>query len=299
MTTGQEHAERFTHLRPLLFTIAYEILGSATESDDVLQDSYLRWADVDLATVRDTKAYLAQLVTRQALNALREGARRREDYIGPWLPEPLLLETPDASADVVLAESVSMAMLVLLETLTPDERAVFVLRETFGFDYDEIAGAVGKSVASVRQMAHRAREHVHARRNRFGPVDTDRTTQITEQFLAAASTGDLDGLIALLAPRATWTADHGGKATAIRRPVVGARRVAALMARLFQVAKEMPDIRFETAVYNSAPAVVVYTGEHLEGVFVFEVVDEQITNLYAMRNPDKLIGITTPRAISR
>jgi len=299
VTTGQEHAERFTHLRPLLFTIAYEILGSATESDDVLQDSYLRWADVDLATVRDTKAYLAQLVTRQALNALREGARRREDYIGPWLPEPLLLETPDASADVVLAESVSMAMLVLLETLTPDERAVFVLRETFGFDYDEIAGAVGKSVASVRQMAHRAREHVHARRNRFGPVDTDRTTQITEQFLAAASTGDLDGLIALLAPRATWTADHGGKATAIRRPVVGARRVAALMARLFQVAKEMPDIRFETAVYNSAPAVVVYTGEHLEGVFVFEVVDEQITNLYAMRNPDKLIGITTPRAISR
>ena len=142
-----EHAERFTHLRPLLFTIVYEILGSATESDDVLQDSYLRWAEVDLATVRDTKSYLAQLVTRQALNALRAGARRREEYIGPWLPEPLLLDDRDASADVVLAESVSMAMLVLLETLTPDERAVFVLREVFGFDYDEIAGAVGKSAA--------------------------------------------------------------------------------------------------------------------------------------------------------
>jgi RNA polymerase sigma-70 factor (ECF subfamily) len=166
-----EHAERFTVLRPLLFTIVYEILGSATESDDVLQDSYLRWADVDLAAVRDTKAYLAQLVTRQALNALRANARRREDYVGPWLPEPPLLDDRDASADVVLAESVSMAMLVLLETLSPDERAVFVLRDVFGFDYDEIAGAVGKSVAAVHKTAHRAREHVHARRKRFEPVD--------------------------------------------------------------------------------------------------------------------------------
>ncbi|HYP91691.1 MAG TPA: sigma-70 family RNA polymerase sigma factor, partial [Mycobacterium sp.] len=170
-SAGGEHAERFTVLRPLLFTIVYEILGSATESDDVLQDSYLRWADVDLTAVRDTKAYLAQLVTRQALNALRATARRREDYVGPWLPEPLLLDDRDASADVVLAESVSMAMLVLLETLSPDERAVFVLRDVFGFDYDEIAGAVGKSAAAVHQTAHRAREHVHARRKRFEPVD--------------------------------------------------------------------------------------------------------------------------------
>ena len=299
MTTTDEHAERFTLLRPLLFAIVYEILGSATESDDVLQDSYLRWAQVDLATVRDTKSYLAQLVTRQALNTLREGARRREEYIGPWLPEPLLLDDRDASADVVLAESVSMAMLVLLETLTPDERAVFVLRETFGFDYEEIAEAVGKSATTVRQMAHRAREHVHARRNRFGPVDTERTALITEQFLTAANTGDMEGLMALLAPGVTWTADHGGKVTGIRRPVVGARRVAALMAELFRVAKSMPDLRFESAVYNGAPATVIYDGDHLEGIFVFEVIDEKITNLYAMRNPDKLTGITTPRAISR
>jgi RNA polymerase sigma-70 factor, ECF subfamily len=295
---AEDHAERFTHLRPLLFTIAYEILGSATEADDVLQDSYLRWADVDLATVRDTKSYLAQLVTRQALNALREGARRREDYVGPWLPEPLLLDDRDAATDIVLAESVSMAMLVLLETLTPDERAIFVLREVFGFDYDEIAGAVGKSAVTVRQMAHRAREHVHARRKRFGPVDTERTAQITEQFLTAASTGDMDGLLTLLAPGATWTADHGGKATALPRPLVGARMVAGVMVALFRAARRR-DIRFETAVYNSAPAVVVYEGDHLEGVFVFEVIDEKITNLYAMRNPDKLAGITIPRAISR
>jgi RNA polymerase sigma-70 factor, ECF subfamily len=293
-----EHAERFTHLRPLLFTIVYEILGSATESDDVLQDSYLRWADVDLATVRDTKSYLAQLVTSQALNALRARARRREDYVGPWLPEPLLLDEGDASSDVVLAESVSMAMLVLLETLTPDERAVFVLREVFGFDYDEIAGAVGKSAATVRQMAHRAREHVHARRKRFGPVDAERTTQITEQFLTAASTGDMDGLMAMLAPGATWTADHGGKASALPKPIVGAAMVARVMIALFKAAQRR-DIRFEMAIYNSAPAVVVYEGDHLEGLFVFEIIDDKITNLYAMRNPDKLTGVTTRREISR
>jgi len=294
-----EHAERFTHLRPLLFTIVYEILGSATESDDVLQDSYLRWAEVDLATVRDTKSYLAQLVTRQALNALRAGARRREDYVGPWLPEPLLLDERDASADVVLAESVSMAMLVLLETLSPDERAVFVLREVFGFEYEEIAGAVGKSVASVRQVAHRAREHVHARRKRFEPVDSAKTTEITEQFLTAAATGDIDGLLSMLAPDAIWTADSGGKASAARRPVVGAEKVAKAIIGIFRLGQKLPDVRIETAVYNSAPAVVVYSGAHLEGVFLVEIVDGKITHFYAMRNPDKLVGITIQREITR
>jgi RNA polymerase sigma-70 factor (ECF subfamily) len=297
---GGEHAERFTLLRPLLFTIAYEILGSATESDDVLQDSYLRWADVDLATVRDTKSYLAQLVTRQALNALRAGVRRREEYIGPWLPEPLLLDERDASTDVVLAESVSMAMLVLLETLSPDERAVFVLREVFGFDYGEIAGAVGKSVASVRQVAHRAREHVQARRKRFEPADSARTAELTDRFMTAATTGDLDGLLAMLTPDATWTADSDGKASAARRPVIGARKVAAILAALFRVAAErMPNVRFEAAVYNSSPAFVVYNGDQLEGVFLIEITDGLISHFYAMRNPDKLLGIAIPREISR
>jgi RNA polymerase sigma-70 factor (ECF subfamily) len=298
-SAGGEHAERFTHLRPLLFTIVYEILGSATESDDVLQDSYLRWADVDLATVRDTKSYLAQLVTRQALNTLRAGARRREDYVGPWLPEPLLLDDRDASADVVLAESVSMAMLVLLETLTPDERAVFVLREVFGFDYDEIAGAVGKSAATVRQVAHRAREHVQARRKRFEPADSATTAEITEQFLTAAATGDMDGLLSMLAPDATWTADSGGKASAARRPVVGAGKVAKAIIGLFRLGQKLPDVRIETAVYNSAPAVIVYTGDHLEGIFLVEVIDGKITHFYAMRNPEKLAGVQVVREISR
>jgi RNA polymerase sigma-70 factor, ECF subfamily len=299
-TSGHdEHAERFTLLRPLLFTIVYEILGSATESDDVLQDSYLRWAQVDLATVRDTKSYLAQLVTRQALNALRAGARRREDYIGPWLPEPLLLEGRDGAADVVLAESVSMAMLVLLETLGPDERAVFVLREVFGFDYDEIGGAVGKSVAAVRQVAHRAREHVQARRKRFEPVDAAQTAQITEQFMTAASTGDMEGLLSLLAPGATLTADHGGKATAIRRPVVGARKVAALLAEFFRTGERIADFRMETVICNSSPALIFYSGDHLEAVFLIEIIDGKITNFYAVRNPDKLAAIAVPRTISR
>ncbi|MUL49907.1 RNA polymerase sigma-70 factor [Mycobacterium sp. CBMA293] len=293
-----EHAERFTHLRPLLFTIAYEILGSATESDDVLQDSYLRWADVDLETVRDTKSYLAQLVTRQALNALRAGARRREEYVGPWLPEPLLLDARDASSDVVLAESVSMAMLVVLETLSPDERAVFVLREVFGFDYDEIAGAVGKSTAAVRQVAHRAREHVQARRKRFEP-DAAKSAQVTEQFLTAAATGDMDGLMTLLAPNVTWTADSDGKVSAARRPVSGPDKVARLVLGLLRGAANFPDARIDLATYNNAPALVLYLGEHIEGVISIEIEDGQISNFYAMRNPDKLGGVLVERAIGR
>jgi RNA polymerase sigma-70 factor, ECF subfamily len=298
--TESEHAERFTLLRPLLFTIVYEILGSATESDDVLQDSYLRWANVDLATVRDTKSYLAQLVTRQALNALRTSARRREEYVGPWLPEPLLLDERDASADVVLAESVSMAMLVLLETLSPDERAVFVLRDVFGFDYDEIAGAVGKSVSAVHQVAHRAREHVHARRKRFEPVDAAQTAKITEQFMTAAATGDMDGLLSMLAPDAIWTTDSGGKAEALLRPMVGAKKVARAVTRLFRVAPQrLPDMRMETVNCNGAPAVAIYSGDHLEAVFLIEITDGKITHFYAMRNPDKLAAIAIPRVITR
>ena len=176
--------------------------------------------------MHDTKSYLARLVTRQALNALRAGARRREDYVGPWLPEPLLLDEQDPSADVLLAESVSMAMLVLLETLSPDERAVFVLREVFGFDYDEIASAVGKSAAAVRQVAHRAREHVQARRKRFAPVDPEQNARIAAEFMAAAAGGDVQAVMSMLAPDVVWTADSGGKASAARRPVVGADKVA-------------------------------------------------------------------------
>jgi RNA polymerase sigma-70 factor, ECF subfamily len=294
---SDEHAERFTHLRPLLFTIAYEILGSTTETDDVLQDSYLRWAEVDLARVRDTKSYLAQLVTRQSLNALRAGARRREEYVGPWLPEPLLLDEQDPSADVVLAESVSMAMLVLLETLSPDERAVFVLRDVFGFGYDEIASAVCKSEPTVRQVAHRAREHVQARRRRFEPADPAQSAQIVAEFFAAAATGDVSALVSMLAPDAAWIADSGGKVSAARRPVVGAEKVAAAIVGL--VRKGVPDMRVELATCNSAPALMVYSGEVIDVVIAVELAGGKITNFYAIRNPDKLAAVATARAISR
>ena len=297
MTGIDEHAERFTHLRPLLFTIAYEILGSATETDDVLQDSYLRWAEVDLSTVRDTKSYLAQLVTRQALNALRADARRREEYVGPWLPEPLLLDDQDPSADVVLAESVSMAMLVLLETLSPEERAVFVLREVFGFGYDEIASALSKSGPTVRQVAHRAREHVQARRKRFQPVDPRRSAEITAQFFTAAATGDVDTLMSMLAPDATWIADSGGKVSAARRPIVGAERVAKALAGLAR--KGLPDMRIEMATCNSAPATLIYSGDRLDMVIAVDVVDDKISTFYAIRNPDKLLTVATARRIGR
>lgn len=297
MSTAEEHAERFTLLRPLLFTIAYEILGAATEADDVLQESYLRWAEVDLATVNDTKAYLAQLVTRQSINALRSQSRRREEYVGPWLPEPLLLEKSDPSADVVLAESVSMAMLVVLETLSPEERAVFVLREVFGFSHDEIASAVGKSSSAVRQMAHRAREHVQSRRKRFEPVDARQSAELTTQFFTAAATGDLDGLMSMLAPDVVWTADSAGKVSAARRPVVGADNVARLVMGLVRLGGE--EGRAEPAVYNNAPALVLYLGDRLEGVVSVEVVDGKITNFYAMRNPEKLATVRVPRRISR
>ncbi len=296
-TPGDEHAERFTLLRPLLFTIAYEILGSATESDDVLQESYLRWANVDLATVNDTKAYLAQLVTRQSLNALRAQSRRREDYIGPWLPEPLLLDDRDASADVVLAESVSMAMLVVLETLTPDERAVFVLREVFGFSHDEIASTIGKSAAAVRQMAHRAREHVQSRRKRFDPVDPKLSMEITARFFAAASTGDVDGLLEMLAEDVVWTADSDGKVSAARRPVIGAERVAKVIIGLIRVAGE--EGRIEPAMYNNSPALKLYLGERFEGVITIEITEGRISHFYVMRNPDKLAGVDRRRQISR
>jgi RNA polymerase sigma-70 factor, ECF subfamily len=299
-TRGGEHAERFTHLRPLLFTIAYEILGSATESDDVLQESYLRWADVDLATVQETKAYLAQLVTRQALNTLRAQTRRREDYIGPWLPEPLLLDagnSTDASADVILAESVSMAMLVVLETLSPDERAVFVLREVFGFGHDEIASIIGKSTAAVRQMAHRAREHVQSRRKRFEPVDPKLSTEITARFFAAASTGDLDGLLEMLTDDVQWTADSDGKVSAARRPIVGAERVARVLIGLVRTAGETG--RVEPAWYNNAPALKLYLGDSFEGIITVEITDGRISHFYAMRNPEKLAGVDIPREISR
>src|SRR5580693_989843 len=210
--------EAFTAHRNLLFTVAYEMLGSAADAEDVLQETWLRWAGVDLATVRDRRAYLVQIATRQALARLRALGRRKESYVGPWLPEPLLT-APDVAEDVELADSVSMAMMLVLETLTPAERAVFVLREVFELAYEEIAGAVGKSPVAVRQIAHRAREHVAARRPRE-VVSPAETRAALEAFQRAAQTGDLQCLLDILAPDVVLLGDGGGVVQAVPRPVV-------------------------------------------------------------------------------
>jgi RNA polymerase sigma-70 factor (ECF subfamily) len=186
-----------------------------------------------------------------------------------------------------------------LETLSPDERAVFVLREVFGFDYDDIASAVGKSVAAVRQVAHRAREHVHARRKRFTPVDPEQNARITAEFMAAAAGGDVQAVMSMLAPDVVWTADGGGKASAARRPVVGAEKVARAVVGLVGRGMRVPDVRVDQVTCNAAPAIAIYIADRLEGVFTVEIVDGKITNFYAMRNPDKLAAATTIRQISR
>src|ERR671923_1096525 len=208
-----------TH-RSLLFTVAYEMLGSAVDAEDVLQETWLRWADVDHSQVRDPRAYLVRVITRQALNRLRTLARRREDYVGEWLPEPLLT-SPDVAEDVELAESVSMAMLTVLETLGPAERAVFVLREVFEMPYGEIAEAIGKSAAAVRQIARRAREQVAARRPRVR-VSRSEQQAVVERFLLALRTGQLQALMEVMAPDVVLIADGGGLAPAAPTPIHGA-----------------------------------------------------------------------------
>src|SRR5450631_3818322 len=218
-----------TH-RSLLFTVAYEMLGSAADAEDVVQETWLRWAGIGDAArneVRDPRAYLVRIVTRQALNRLRSVSRRREEYVGEWLPEPLLT-SPDAAEDAELAENVSIALLTVLETLGPVERAVFVLHEVFETPYDEVAEVVGKTPAAVRQIAHRAREHVAARRPRM-QVDRAQQEATLEKFMAAVTSGDLQGLVEVLAPDVVLIADGGGLVPAARKPITGIKTVAAYL----------------------------------------------------------------------
>jgi RNA polymerase sigma-70 factor, ECF subfamily len=272
-----------TH-RNLLFTVAYEMLGSAADAEDVLQETWLRWAGVDLETVQDQRAYLVRITSRQALTRLRTLGRRKESYVGSWLPEPLLT-APDVADDVELAESVSMAMLLVLETLAPTERAVFVLREVFDLPYDEIAEAVDKSPAAVRQIAHRARQHVGARRPR-GIVSPAQTREALEAFQRAVETGDIQRLLDLLAPDVVLVGDGGGLKQAVLRPVVGADKVARLLAAgLDRIAGAAS---LEPAQVNGHPALVIRFGDELDTVVALRIDDGLITGLYAVRNPEKL-----------
>jgi RNA polymerase sigma-70 factor (ECF subfamily) len=280
--------------RSLLFTVAYEMLGSAADAEDVVQETWERWAREERDDVRAPRAYLLRIVTRQALNRLRSVARRREQYFGEWLPEPLLT-VPDVAQDVELAESVSIAMLTVLETLGPVERAVFVLREVFDVPYDEIAETVGKSTAAVRQVAHRAREHVRARRPRM-TVSSAEQQAVLERFRDALSTGDLESLLDVLAPDVKVVADGGGVVQAALRPVSGARTVARLLARFGTVAPGLPVV---TTWLNGAPALRLDPGGEYDTAVSLTVEGGRITRIYAIRNPSKLVGLDRVAALAR
>lgn len=269
--------------RSLLFTVAYEMLGSAADAEDVLQETWLRWAGVDLGTVRNQRAFLVRIATRQALSRLRTLGRRKESYVGSWLPEPLLT-APDVAEDVELADSVSTAMLLVLETLAPAERAVFVLREVFDVEYDEIAEAVDKSPAAVRQIAHRARAHVAARRPR-GVVSPAETRDALDAFRRATETGDLQGLLDILAPDVVLLGDGGGVRQAVLRPVVGADKVARLLATGLG---RVPDVSLLPAQVNAHPALIVRLDGAVDTVMTMRITDGLVSAVYAVRNPEKL-----------
>ncbi|WP_217142738.1 RNA polymerase sigma-70 factor [Streptomyces sp. AC627_RSS907] len=287
--------EAFVAHRNLLFTVAYEMLGSAADAEDVLQETWLRWAGVDLGAVRDRRAYLVRVTTRQALTRLRTLGRRKESYVGSWLPEPLLT-APDVAEDVELADSVSMAMMLVLETLTPTERAVFVLREVFDLEYDEIAEAVGKSPAAVRQTAHRARAHVAARRPR-GVVSPTETRDALAAFQRAVEMGDIQGLLDILAPDVVLLGDGGGIKQAILRPLTGAEKVARLMVG--GLTKQAAHASLEPAQVNGYPALILRLDGALDSVMAVRLDDGLITGLYAVRNPEKLTHMRRETALHR
>lgn len=285
----------FVEHRSLLFTVAYEMLGSAADAEDVVQESWLRWAEVDQSEVRDARAYLVRIVTRQSLNRLRSLSRRREDYIGEWLPEPLLT-SPDVAEDIELAENVSIAMLTVLETLGPAERAVFVLREVFDTPYDEIAEAVGKSPAAVRQIAHRAKEHVAARRPRM-EVKRDEQQAAVERFLAAVQGGDLQSLLDVLAPDVVMVADGGGVANAARKPIHGATKVANFLGAAKRLDIEFTGVPIAINGLPGARLDIPFDGSTTALSFVVE--DGRITRIFAMRNPHKLTRLEKETLLQR
>ena len=292
--TTDPATETFVAHRNLLFTVAYEMLGSAADAEDVLQESWLRWVEVDLATVLDPRAYLVRITTRQALNRLRTMQRRRESYVGSWLPEPVLT-APDVAEDVLLAESVSMALMLVLESLAPTERAVFVLREVFDVGYDEIAAAVDKTPAAVRQIAHRARRHVDARRPRE-VVTAAQTRAALQSFQHALATGDVQGLLDVLAPEVVLVADGGGLRQAALRPILGADKVIRYLMGI--LAKNALPVTAVPAVLNGSPALLVRVGDELDGVIAVRIEQGRVSGLYYVRNPDKLSRVESETSLT-
>jgi RNA polymerase sigma-70 factor (ECF subfamily) len=294
--TGNAADDVFAAHRALLFTVAYEMLGSAADAEDVVQDSWLRWSQVDHDEVRDPRAYLVRVVTRQALNRLRTLRRRREEYVGPWLPEPLAT-TPDVAEDVELADSVSFAMLVVLETLSPLERAVFVLREVFGFEYPEIAAATERTPEAVRQLASRARKHVEARRPRV-PTTAPDHAEVAARFFSAVTTGDVQALMDVLAPDVVLITDSGGVVKAARRPIHGADKVYRFLKGLIY---DDPTLELEAEILdvNGALGALGLVDGRLDTALSLRTEGGRVTELYVVRNPAKLERIRTRTRLTR
>ena len=285
----------FLAQRNLLFTIGYQILGSAADVEDVLQETWLRWVKVDLAQVVDQRAFLVRITTRLSLDRLRALKRRKESYIGPWLPEPLLT-APDVADDVELANSVSMAIMLVLETLSPTERAVFVLREVFRVEYDEIAAAVDKTPAAVRQIAHRARQHVEARRPR-AEVSPSEARAAVESFRRALETGDLQTLLKVLAPDAVLITDGGGIRQAALRPIAGAEKLVRFVTG--GIRKTGVSLAADPTVINGNPALLLSVDGQIEGVLAMRVEQARVTAIYYICNPEKLSRVTSETALAR
>jgi RNA polymerase sigma-70 factor (ECF subfamily) len=281
----------FEEHRRELFGIAYRMLGSVADAEDILQDAWLKWGTVDPDRVDQPRAYLARTITNLSLNKLKSAAVRRETYVGPWLPEPLVAAEEDAGQEVEQAEAVSLAMLVVLETLSPLERAVFVLKEVFGFPFAEIASMLDRSETSVRQVCARARSHVQARRPRYdAPADIRR--RVTDQFLAACLGGDLNQVMELLAPDVTAWTDGGGKIRAALRPLHGADNVARWI--LGVLAGQLPGIGIHPVLVNGEPGLLVTSAGVLDNVVAVDLNSGgRIEAIRLIRNPDKLHHITT------
>ncbi|WP_159324735.1 RNA polymerase sigma-70 factor [Streptomyces tendae] len=282
----------FEEHRPVLLGVAYRMLGRLADAEDVVQEAWLRWSGADRSVVREPRGYLVRVTTRLAVDRLRQVKSRGETYVGPWLPEPYVTDfgdaVPDTAERAVLADSVSLAVLVVLESLSPLERAVFVLREAFGYPYAEIAAMLERGEAAVRQLAGRARKHVDERRPRYD-VDPAQRRDLTERFLAAAAEGDLAGLLATLAPDVRLVGDSGGRSKAPLRVLESADKVGRF---LFAVAQQgIPDATFHFLELNGGPALLVRSGGKPDSVLQVDVADGRIQSVYIIRNPDKLASL--------
>jgi len=278
--------EAFNDHRSLVFSIAYRMLGSVMDAEDAVQETYLRWQQSGEDAVRSPKSYLSTVVTRLCIDQLRSAKRQREEYIGPWLPEPLVMEeTADMDENLALADSLSMAFLVMLEALNPTERAAFLLREVFEYPYAEIAAIVDKSESNCRQMVRRARQHVAERRHRYDPSKAQ-LQQMVSRFLIAAQQGDMDGLLEMLEEDVTLWSDGGGKTAAALNPIYGAEKVARFFMGIIK--KMPPNTTAKAARVNGQPGLIAYIGGKPYSVFALELQDGKVVGIRVVVNPEKL-----------